>query len=183
MKRFLSLLILLFATNLIAADHPVACSGANCKVIVETRNGSSTKVTAISAAGTGVVTVGPAASAAANLVVNGKITNAKGGMLKSNNATSVAVSGTMVVPNEGSSLLVGNLSVVAFETANATNRTSNTYSVLVRFGVGSITSLASATAGAGSAFTVSVNGSNDIVVTNTSAQTANIYATFTGVEK
>lgn len=41
MKRLIVLLGLLFATAAMAADNPIACSGASCGITVNTRDGSS----------------------------------------------------------------------------------------------------------------------------------------------
>lgn len=43
MKRLIAFLGLVFATAAMAADNPVACSGASCKIVFETRNSSNVK--------------------------------------------------------------------------------------------------------------------------------------------
>lgn len=51
MKSILVLLGFLFSGTVIAADNPLSCSGANCNVILETRDGAGVKQTTVSADG------------------------------------------------------------------------------------------------------------------------------------
>ncbi len=51
MKLFL--LLFLFATSAFAADRAIPCQGASCAVLIETRDGSNVKVSAMKIAGTG----------------------------------------------------------------------------------------------------------------------------------
>lgn len=56
MKRLIALVGLLFATIAVAADNPIGCSGANCKVVIETRDGSNVKVVAAQFSGASLST-------------------------------------------------------------------------------------------------------------------------------
>lgn len=58
MKHLLALFAFLLAFPAFAADHPISCSGANCKVTIQARDGSGVATNAITATATGTTIKG-----------------------------------------------------------------------------------------------------------------------------
>lgn len=62
MNRILFVLAFLFASTTFAADNPLTCAGANCKIVMKPRNGSSVQTTTANFDGVYGLTVGQGGS-------------------------------------------------------------------------------------------------------------------------
>jgi len=195
MNRILALLALLFATSALAADNPISCSGASCKVTIQPRTSGGVQTTIGQFDGTGVFTVGT--TTAATVKANGTNTDltleavGSGGavVFKTNGAergranqdglwtlnrehvnsgqgTAIATSGTIVLTH-GFDTFGGWATVTCFNTATPLNRTVSFITLMRSSNGGGVGVVVnSQTTGTAHAFNLTV-ASGSVTINNT----------------